>query len=200
LNYNQAVREYENFADVSLGDEAAGPNGQNIQKPKNFQGYFAPKTSRVQQHEMLKPEFEHDQGPLYHHGINPPKNSFVPNHKNHLILVPQSTDQTLDSRQPKPATMHNNFMRLNPQRQLEQNKSMDCDESNEVQSSDPQRQNQSMSSINADEPDERPSHHFVNSIQHHGINAGFVPKDGKPLIPFMPQPEGEAAITHEVKP
>ena len=44
---------------------------------------------------------------------------------------------------------------------------MDCDESNEVQSSHA-LQNQSMSSQHVDE-DDRPNQFFVNSIQHHGL-------------------------------
>lgn len=49
----------------------------------------------MQQHDGLRTELEHESlGPLYGNGIQPPKNSFIPNHKNHLILVPQSTDST----------------------------------------------------------------------------------------------------------
>jgi len=100
--------------------------------------------------------------------------------------------------------MHNNFVHNQPQRQLEQNKSiMDCDESNEIHSSGPQMQNHSMSSINADEPDVRPSTLFVNSIQHHGIQQSFPARNQenvmiKPLIPFMPafNAEGEATSNY----
>lgn len=80
-----------------------------IQKQKNFQGTFAPKTHRVQQHEGLKPDY-HDQeinGPLFHIGIKPPKNSFVPTHKSHLILQP--TDATQPSLNPV-SKMMNNYM------------------------------------------------------------------------------------------
>lgn len=44
---------------------------------------------------------------------------------------------------------------------------MDCDESNEVHSDAHQQHNQSMSSVHGE--DDRPSHHFVNSILHHGL-------------------------------
>lgn len=50
---------------------------------------------------------------------------------------------------------------------------MDCDESNEVNSSDPHKhQNQSMSSVHADEIDDKPAL-FVNSILHHGIQKSL---------------------------
>jgi len=74
---------------------------------------------------------------------------------------------------------------------------MDCDESNEVNSSDPhQHQNQSMSSVHADEIDDKPAL-FVNSIIHHGIQKGLRNQETvttKPLMPVLPVSQASSEL------
>ena len=50
FNQISSARGLDSSQDGPLGDEAGfkDQNGQNIQKQNKFQGYFAPKTQRVQ--------------------------------------------------------------------------------------------------------------------------------------------------------